>query len=161
MYDILVLAFQTDSTRVATLMLAHDGSNRSFDHIGIVEGHHDLTHHRNRSEWIDKVADIDQWYVRQFARFLDKLEKRQDVDGKSLLHNSMIVYGSGNADGNRHTHDNLPLVLAGGGGGTLSPGRYVQHNSKPTTNLFLSMADRLGIEGLARFGDSTGPLANI
>jgi hypothetical protein len=161
MYDILVLAFQTDSTRVATLMLAHDGSNRSFDHIGIVEGHHDLTHHRNRSEWIDKVADIDQWYVGQFAKFLDKLEKRQDVDGKSLLHNSMIVYGSGNADGNRHTHDNLPLLLAGGGGGTLSPGRYVQHGSKPTTNLFLSMADRLGIEGLARFGDSTGPLANI
>ena len=77
MYDILVLAFQTDSTRVATLMLAHDGSNRSFDHIGIVEGHHDLTHHRNRSEWIDKVADIDQWYVSQFARFLDKLEQAQ------------------------------------------------------------------------------------
>ena len=161
MYDTLVLAFQTDSTRVATLMLAHDGSNRSFDHIGIVEGHHDLTHHRNRSEWIDKVADIDRWYVSQFAKFLDKLEKIKDVDGKSLLHNSMIVYGSGNADGNRHTHDNLPLVLAGGGGGTLSPGRYVQHGSKPTTNLFLSMADRLGIEGLGRFGDSTGPLANI
>jgi Protein of unknown function (DUF1552) len=161
MYDTLVLAFQTDSTRVATLMLAHDGSNKSFDHIGIVEGHHDLTHHRNRSEWIDKVADIDRWYVSQFAKFLDKLEKSKDIDGKSLLHNSMIVYGSGNADGNRHTHDNLPLVLAGGGGGTLSPGRYVQHGSKPTTNLFLSMADRLGIEGLGRFGDSTGLLGDV
>ena len=161
MYDLLVLAFQTDSTRVATLMLAHDGSNRSFDHIGIFEGHHDLTHHRNRPEWIDKVADIDQWYVRQFATFLGKLEKHKDVDGKSLLHNSMIVYGSGNADGNRHTHDNLPLLLAGGGGGTLSPGRYVKHGSKPTTNLFLSMADRLGIDGLARFGDSTEPLGNV
>ena len=127
MYDLLVLAFQTDSTRVATLMLAHDGSNRSFEHIGIVEGHHDLSHHRNRSEWIDKVADIDRWYVSQFARFLDKLGKHKDIDGKSLLDNSMIVYGSGNADGNRHTHDNLPLLLAGGGGGTLSPGRYVRH----------------------------------
>ncbi len=161
MYDLLVLAFQTDSTRVATLMLAHDGSNRSFDHIGIVEGHHDLTHHRNRPEWIDKVADIDQWYVSQFAKFLGKLDQHKDVDGKSLLHNSMIVYGSGNADGNRHTHDNLPLLLAGGGGGTLSPGRYVKHGSKPTTNLFLSMADRLGIDGLSRFGDSTGPLGNV
>ena len=161
MYDVLVLAFQTDSTRVATLLLAHDGSNRSFEHIGIVEGHHDLSHHRNRSEWMDKVADIDRWYVSQFARFLEKLGKHKDVDGKSLLDNSMIVYGSGNADGNRHTHDNLPLLLAGGGGGTLAPGRYVQHGSKPATNLFLSMADRLGIKELIRFGDSTERLSNV
>ena len=161
MFDVLVIAFQTDSTRVATLMLAHDGSNRSFDHIGIVEGHHDLTHHRNNPEWIGKVADIDQWYVRQFATFLGKLENHKDIDGKSLLHNSMIVYGSGNADGNRHSHDNLPLLLAGGGGGTLSPGRYVKHGSKPATNLFLSIADRLGIDRLARFGDSTAPLGNV
>src|SRR5262249_40259584 len=104
MYDMLVLAFQTDSTRVATLLLAHDGSNRSFDHIGITEGHHDLTHHQNRKEWIDKVADIDLWYVQQFARFLDKLNQVKDADGRTLLHNSMIVYGSGNADANRHTH---------------------------------------------------------
>jgi Protein of unknown function (DUF1552) len=161
MYDLLVLAFQTDSTRVATLMLAHDGSNRSFEHIGIVEGHHDLSHHRNRQEWIDKVADIDQWYVQQFAIFLDKLGKVKDADGHSLLHNSMIVYGSGNADGNRHTHDNLPFLLAGGGGGTLTPGRYVKHGSKPASNLFLSIADRVGIEGLRRFGDSTGPISDV
>jgi hypothetical protein len=87
MFDMLALAFQTDSTRVATLLLAHDGSNRSFEHIGITEGHHDLTHHQNRQDWVDKVADIDQWYVRQFARFLDGLAKTPDVDGKSLLHN--------------------------------------------------------------------------
>ena len=161
MYDLLVLAFQTDSTRVATLLLAHDGSNRSFDHIGIFEGHHDLSHHRNRAEWVDKVADIDRWYATQFATFLGKLDMQKDVDGKSLLHNSMIVYGSGNADGNQHTHDNLPFLLAGGGGGSLSPGRYVKHGSKPATNLFLSMADRLGIDGLARFGDSTERLGNI
>jgi hypothetical protein len=161
MYDVLLLAFQTDSTRVATLLLAHDGSNRSFEHIGIVEGHHDLSHHRNQSEWMDKVADIDRWYVSQFARFLEKLGKHKDVDGKSLLDNSMIVYGSGNADGNRHTHDNLPLLLAGKGGGTLTAGRYVQHGSKPATNLFLSMADRLGVHGLVRFGDSTERLGNV
>ena len=161
MFDMLVLAFQTDSTRVATLMLAHDGSNRSFDHIGISEGHHDLTHHQNRPDWIEKVADIDLWYVRQFARFLEKLQATKDADGNPLLHNSMIVYGSGNADGNRHTHSNLPVVLAGGGGGTLTPGRYVKHGSKPLTNLFLSMADRLGLSDLERFGDSAGRLGDV
>jgi hypothetical protein len=161
MYDMMALAFQTDTTRVATLLLAHDGSNRSFDQIGIVEGHHDLTHHQNRKDWIDKVADIDRWYVEQFAKFLVKLEKLTDADGKSVLHNSMIVYGSGNADGNRHTHSNLPWLLAGGGGGTLKPGRYVKHGSKPATNLFLGMAQRLGVKKLDRFGDSTAVLDNI
>jgi hypothetical protein len=161
MYDLLLLAFQTDSTRVATFLLGHDGSNRSFDQIGISEGHHDLTHHRNRKEWIDKVSDIDQWYVRQFALFLEKLQQTKDVDGNSLLYNSMIVYGSGNADANRHTHSNLPVVLAGAGGGTLTPGRYVKHGSKPMTNLFLSLADRLGLRGLERFGDSTDRLGNV
>jgi hypothetical protein len=161
MYDIVHLAFQTDSTRVATLLLAHDGSNRSFDHIGISEGHHDLTHHMDRKDWIAKVADIDQWYVKQFAKFLDKLQQTKEVDGTSLLHNSILLYGSGNADGNRHTHTNLPMVLAGAGGGTLKPGRYVKHDSKPMTNLFLSMASRLGIQDLDRFGDSTGQLQNV
>jgi hypothetical protein len=161
LYDMMILAFQTDSTRIATFLLAHDGSNRSFDQIGISEGHHDLTHHQNRKEWIDKVADIDMWYVQQFARFLDKLEQVKDVDGQSLLHNSMIVFGSGNADGNRHTHTNLPLLLAGGGGGVLHTGRYVKHNGKPMSDLFLSMAHTLGVRNLERFGDSTGPLTNI
>jgi hypothetical protein len=161
MYDMLVLAFQTDTTRVATLLLAHDGSNRSFDQIGITEGHHDLTHHMNRKDWIDKVADIDLWYARQFAKFLEKLDAVKDADGKSLLHNSMIVYGSGNADANRHTHSNLPLVLAGAGGGALTPGRFVKHGSKPMTNLFLGMAHRLNLRKLDRFGDSTGALGDI
>ncbi|HZV05173.1 MAG TPA: DUF1552 domain-containing protein [Gemmataceae bacterium] len=161
MFDLMVLAFQTDSTRIITFLLAHDGSNRSFDQIGISEGHHDLTHHQNRKEWIDKVADIDLWYVQQFAKLLDKLNQVKDVDGKSLLHNSMIVYGSGNADGNRHTHANLPLLLAGAGGGAFRTGRYVKHSSKPMSNLFLSMAHTLGMRKLERFGDSTGPLTDV
>ncbi|HWX21731.1 MAG TPA: DUF1552 domain-containing protein [Candidatus Binatia bacterium] len=161
MYDLLLVAFQTDSTRVATLLLAHDGSNRSFREIGISEGHHDLSHHEGQAERIAKVAEIDRWYVKQFANFLQKLQATKDVDGNSLLHNSMIVYGGGNADGNRHTHTNLPIVLAGAGGGTLTPGGYVNHGSKPATNLFLSLADRLGIEGLERFGDSTGRLGQV
>src|SRR4051812_2452027 len=93
MFDVLLLAFQTDSTRVVSLMIAHDGSNRSFDHIGIFEGHHDLTHHQNRADWIEKVADIDLWYARQFGKFLEKLQQTKDVDGNPLLHNSMILYG--------------------------------------------------------------------
>jgi hypothetical protein len=161
LFDMLVLAFQTDTTRIATLLLAHDGSNRSFDQIGISEGHHDLTHHRNLKDRIDKVADIDLWYVQQFATFLDKLRQAKDVDGNTLLHNSLIVYGSGNADGNRHTHTNLPVVLAGGGGGALNPGRFVKHGGKPLTDLYLRMAHTLGVSKLDRFGDSSGPLVNV
>jgi hypothetical protein len=161
MFDMMTMAFQTDSTRIATLLLAHDGSNRPFAEIGVPEGHHDLSHHFGNEEKIKKVAEIDLWYVQQFALFLKKLEQTKDVDGNSLLHNSMILYGSGNADGNRHTHVNLPIILAGGGGGTLAPGRYVQHGSQPASNLFLSLADRMGVEGLARFGDSSGRLANV
>ena len=161
MFEILTLAFQTDSTRVATLLLAHDGSNRSFAEIGVPEGHHDLSHHFDDQEKIRKVSDIDLWYVTQFAKFLRQLEQTKDVDGHSILHNSMIVYGGGNADGNRHTHVNLPVVLAGSAGGALTPGRYVKQGSKPMTNLFLSMADRMGIRNLERFGDSTGRLTNI
>lgn len=161
MYDLLLLAFQSDTTRVGTLLLAHDGSNRPFEDIGVTEGHHDLTHHQNRPEWIAKVSDIDLWYVRQFARFLDRLNQTMDVDGKSLLHNSMIVYGGGNADANRHTHSNLPIVLAGAGGGTLKTGRHVKHGGKPVTNMFLSLADRCGVKSLENFGDSTGRLEDI
>jgi hypothetical protein len=161
MYDMLLLAFQTDSTRVATLLLAHDGSNRPFGEIGVSEGHHDLSHHQNRPEWVQKVAKIDLFYAEQFARFLGKLRATKDVDGNSLLHNSQIVYGSGNADGNRHTHMDLPIVLAGAGGGALNPGRYVKLGATPTTNLFLSMAHRAGLRGLQRFGDSTGALSDV
>ena len=161
MFDMLLLAFQTDSTRVATMLIAAEGSNRTFTEIGIAEGHHNLTHHHNDSDMISKVKQIDLWYAKQLAAFLQKMDQTKDVDGQSLLHNSMIVYGSGNADGNRHTHTNLPILLAGNGGGTLNPGRYTQTDSTPLTNLFLGMADRMGVEGLERHGDSTGRLKTI
>jgi hypothetical protein len=161
MFEILTLAFQTDSTRVATLLLAHDGSNRSFAEIGVPEGHHDLSHHFGNAEKIHKVSEIDQWYVKQLASFLQKLDQTKDVDGKSLLHNSMIVYGSGNADGNRHSHTNLPIVFAGTGGGTLKTGRFVKYDLTPATNLYLSMANRMGLRNLSNFGDSTGPLSDV
>ncbi len=161
MYDLMVLAFQTDSTRIASFLLHNEGSNRAFPEIGIAEGHHFLTHHQNKQEMIDKVAEIDLWYMRQFARFLEKLDQTKEADGHSLLHNSMIVYGSGNADANRHTHVNLPVILAGGGAGTLTPGRHLKAGGVPMSNLFLSMADRLGVKALDRHGDSTGRLTVI
>ena len=161
MFDMLILAFQTDSTRIATVLLAGEGSNRTFNEIGLSEGHHNLTHHFNNPEMIAKVKEIDLWYVKQFAAFLEKMQQTKDIDGKSLLHNSMIMYGSGNADGNRHSHDNLPILLAGRGGGTLQSGRYSKLSRTPLTNLFLSMSDRMGGEKLVRHGDSTGRLSVV
>jgi hypothetical protein len=158
MFDMLALAFQTDSTRVATLLVSKEGSNRSFADIGIASGHHDLSHHKNTPEIIEKVKLIDRWYITRFARFLEKMQNTEDVDGKSLLDHSMILYGSGNADGNRHTHEDLPIVLAGGGSSTLKPGRYVKAAGVPITNLFLTMADAMGAKGVESHGDSTGRL---
>jgi uncharacterized protein DUF1552 len=157
MFDMMLLAFQTDSTRVATLLLAGEGSERTFPQLGISEGHHNLSHHQDRQAQMDKVQKIDAWYMQQFAKFLEKMKETPDGDGQSLLHNSAILYGSGNADGNRHTHSNLPIVLAGSGGGKLIPNRYLKKDGEPLTNLFLSMADCVGAE-MPRHGDSTGRL---
>jgi hypothetical protein len=158
MFDMLALAFQTDSTRVATMLISREGSNRSFADIGIASGHHDLTHHKNSPEIIEKVKLIDRWYMQRFAAFLEKMQSTEDIDGKSLLDHSMILYGSGNADGNRHTHEDLPIVLAGGGSGAMKTGRYVKTAGVPITNLFLSMADAMGAKGIESHGDSTGRL---
>ena len=162
MFDMLHLAFQTDNTRVATFMIAGDGNNRDFAEIGVNDGHHNLSHHGGKQDWIEKVEKIDHWYVSQLAYFLEKMAATKDVDGHSLLHNSQIVYGSANADGNRHSHTNLPVLLAGHGGGTFTPGCHTKFNDEPVTNLFLSMMDRIGgTQRMERFGDSTGRLAKI
>jgi hypothetical protein len=159
MCDMLLLAFQTDSTRIATVTLAPEGSNRSFADIGIAEGHHNLTHHKNDAKIIEKVKEIDRWYVQRLATFLEKMQSTEDVDGRSLLDNSMVLYGSGNADGNRHTHVNLPILLAGSGGGAFRTGRYVDAGGKPITNLYLTMAAAMGAARIEKHGDSTGHLA--
>jgi hypothetical protein len=161
MFDMLHLAFQTDSTRVATFMIHGDGSNINFSDIGVNDGHHNLSHHGNKADWMEKVRIIDHWYVQQLAYFLEKMDATKDIDGHSLLHNSQIVYGCGNGDGNRHAHSNLPVLLAGNAGGTLNGGRFTRYGGVPVTNLFLSMMDRIAPNDIARFGDSTGRLANI
>jgi hypothetical protein len=161
MFDLLAMAFETDSTRVATLLLAGDGSNRSYPQIGIPEGHHYCSHHRNDPDLMEKIGKIDRYYMERFARFLRALDAKQDVDGRSVLHNSMIVYGCGNSDGNRHTHHNLPIVLAGAGGGTLNTGHYRRLGGEPMSNLFLSLTDLMGAKGVERIGDSSGRIKAV
>jgi hypothetical protein len=156
MMDMLVLAFRTDSTRVSTFLLAHDGSNRNFGEIGVPDGHHNISHHQRRPENLEKIAKIDRFYMEQFAYFIDQLKTTEDVDGKSILHNSMIVYGGGISDGNRHNHDDLPIVLAGNGGGAFKTGRHVDLGENvPLNNLYLRMLEEFGVNQ-RRFGDSTG-----
>ena len=157
MFDILVLAFQTDSTRVATLMVADAGSNRTYPEIDVRDGHHEMSHHQNDAHKIEQIAKIDKYLVERFAYFLQKLKSTTEGDS-NLLNNSMILYGSAISDGNRHNHDDLPIILAGRGGGTIDSGRYVVHsNETPLNNLFLSMADRMGAK-LDSLGDSKGLL---
>jgi Protein of unknown function (DUF1552) len=159
MFDMLLLAFQSDSTRIATMIIAPEGDNRSFPEIGLSEGHHNLSHHDNNPDPIEKVKKIDLFYTQQLAGFLEKMAQMKDVDGTTLLHNSMILYGSGNADGNSHTHTNLPILVAGSAGGRLATGRYLKVQPQPLTNLFLTMGDAMGATGIQRHGDSTGRLA--
>jgi hypothetical protein len=161
MFELMALAFQTDSTRVISLMLGHDGDNRSYDFLGISEGHHDLTHHQNREDRVTKVEQIDQWYAKQFEKLIRRLDESVDVDGNSVLHNSMILFGSGNADGNRHTHTDLPILMAGSAGGAFSPGRFVDYQGVPLANLYLKMTETLGIESVDQFGDSNGVLGDV
>ena len=161
MMDMLVLAFQTDSTRISTFMLAHDGSNRSFKEIGVNDGHHNLSHHQNNPEILEKIAKIDQFYTAQLAYFLQRLRDTKESGGRSILDNSMIVYCGGLSDGNRHAHDNLPVILAGRAGGALTPGKHLALTEKtPMTNLYVRMLNVLGVPG-DRFGDSTGELKTI
>lgn len=160
MYDVMALAFQTDTTRVATFIVAHDGSNRPYPFIGVNDGHHDLSHHGNDEDKKKQIARINRFHLDQFAYFLKRLRETQEGEG-SLLDNCMVVYGSGIADGNAHAHSDLPVLLCGQGGGTLTPGRHIRvAKETPMSNLFLEMMDRMGVRE-ERFGDSTGRLSEL
>jgi hypothetical protein len=158
--DLLVLAFQADITRVSTLVFANEGSNRPYPFIDVREGHHDLSHHANDRTKLQKIATINRFHVTQFAYMLGKLKNIREGDG-TLLDNCMIAYGSGNSDGNRHNHDDLPVLLVGRGSGTIRTGRHVRYRQNtPLNNLWLSMLDRMGTS-VEVLGDSTGRLANL
>lgn len=161
MMDMQILAFQTDSTRISTLLLAHDGSNRSFKEIGVPEGHHYLSHHQQDQAKMSKIEKIDQYYMRQFAYYLERMSTTKEANGKSLLDNSMVVYCSGLSDGNRHRHDDLPVIVAGSAGGRFQPGRHVKFSGNtPMSNLHLRMLHEIGVK-TDRFGDSTGVFDKI
>ena len=161
MMDMMVLAFKTDSTRISTFLMAHDGSTRSFPEIGVSDGHHNISHHQGKADNLEKLAKIDAFYMEQLAYFLDRLKSTPDVDGKSLLHNSMIVYGGCISDGDRHNHNDLPIIVAGNAGGAFTPGRHVDLGEDvPLSNLYLRMLEEFGVKD-KRFGDSTGALRKI
>jgi hypothetical protein len=160
MSDLLTLAFQTDSTRVVTVLLALEQSPRAYPEIGIPEAHHGLTHHQGDKEKIEKVTQINCFHAKQFAYLLEKLRSTPDGDG-TLLDHSMITYGSGLSDGNAHDHANLPTVLAGRGCGALKPGRCVRYPKEtPMGNLYVAMLDRMGVP-VESLGDSTGELGYL
>jgi hypothetical protein len=160
MFDLLVLAFQTDSTRISTFVMAHDGSERSYPGIGVPEGHHTLSHHRDDEEKIQKLIRINRLHMTQFAYLLNRLKSVREGEG-TLLDNCMIVYGSGISDGNSHAHDNLPVLVAGKGGGAIQTGRHIRFNREtPLNNLYLSMLDRVGVPA-DKVGDSTGKLVEL
>ena len=160
MCDLLVLAWQTDSTRIATLLFANEFSNRPYPFIGVRDGHHDISHHGNREDNFAKLRLINRFHVEQFAYLLGRLRATREGDS-NLLERSLLVYGSGNSDGNRHNHDNLPILLAGRGNGRLRPGRHVRLPAEqPLANLWVSLLDKMGAP-VESFGDSTGPLNGL
>ncbi len=160
MFDLLHVAFQTDQTRVATFMIAREGSSRAYRELGISDGHHPLTHHRNDIEMMDKITKINAFHIELFAHFLKRLKETPDGDG-SLLDHSLIVYGSGISDGNRHSHHDLPVLVAGRGNGAAKPGSHIIYPKEtPMTNLFVTLLDRAGVPA-ETLGDSTGKLADL
>lgn len=157
MMDIMVLAMQTDSTRIFSFMYTNAGSNRSYPQIGVRSGHHELSHHQKNKDKMRKIAQIDRHLIGHLGYFLDRLAKVSEGDA-TLLDNSMILYGSGISDANRHRHHDLPILLAGGGGGTIDSGRHVVYpTDTPLTNLYKTMLERMGAP-VKQIGDSTGTL---
>jgi hypothetical protein len=160
MSDLMVIAFQTDMTRVVSFMMAREGSNRSYRSIGVADGHHSVTHHQNDPEKIAKTIKIDELHVKSFAYLIDRLNATPDGDG-TLLDHSMILYGSSIGDGNVHTHHDLPLVLVGGAAGKIKGGRHIRYGDEtPMNNLLLTMLDKAGVPG-EKLGDSTGKLDQL
>jgi hypothetical protein len=160
MSDLMVIAFQTDMTRVVSFMMAREGSNRSYRSIGVSDGHHSVTHHQNDPEKIAKTMKINELHVQSFSYLLDRLKATPDGDG-TLLDHSLILYGSSISDGNAHTHHDLPLLLAGGSACDVKGGRHIRYPEQtPMNNLLVTMLDKAGVK-TENLGDATGTLAQL
>jgi len=157
MYDMMILAFRMDVTRISTFMLGNGGSNKRFEELDVLDGHHTLSHHRNNAEMVEKIRKIDRYYAQGFAKFVKKMADTPDGRG-SLLDHSMVLFGSGICDGNRHNHENLPIVMAGRANKSIDTGRLISYRREtPLCNLYMSMLDRMNVD-VAEFGDATGRL---
>ncbi|MCH2136045.1 MAG: DUF1552 domain-containing protein [Phycisphaerales bacterium] len=159
MNELIILAWRLDLTRVVTFMWANEGSNRAYRNLGIAEGHHHLSHHGGEASMVDQIRAINRFQMEEFAYFLSRLQDTPDGGG-SLLDNAMVLFGGAIGDGNRHNHDDLPIVLAGDGGGLEHSGHMRAPKGTPLCNLHLSLLDRLGVPA-ETFGDSTGRLSGI
>jgi len=161
MGDMLVMAFQTDLTRVSTFMFANEGSNRSYPMVGVSEGHHEISHHGKDPQKLDAKRRIDTFHVSQLAYILNRMNAVQDGDGGTLLDNCMIVFGGGISDGDQHNHDDLPILFAGSAGGAISTGKHINYrNGTPLNNLYLAMLEKAGLP-VETLGDSSGVLAPL
>jgi len=168
MFDLIALAFACDATRIVTFMVANALSQRTYPWLDITAGHHDISHHMNDANNIAQLAKIGAWEMQQLGYFFDKLKAVPDVvEGQNVLHNSAIFCSSDISDGNRHNHDDMPIVLGGHGGGKLTPGQHISFTPKARTdpkqkvsNLLVTMLEAAGVTG-AQFGDSTGPIAGV
>jgi len=157
MTDMITIAFQADLTRVLTFLMTREGTSRSYREIGIADGHHPCTHHQGKPELMEKVTQINEYHTTQLAGWLQKLKSIPEGDS-NLLDNSMIVYGAGLSDGNRHLHEDLPTLLIGRGGNHFRPGRRVIFRKEtPMANFHMTLMDRMGVP-VENFGDGTGPL---
>ncbi|QEH32644.1 hypothetical protein OJF2_11230 [Aquisphaera giovannonii] len=159
MFELMALSFQTDTTRIATFMYANEGSTRPYPSIGVPEGHHDLSHHGGDRRKHEKLKKINRLHVELLAQLLGRLQSIREGE-HSVLDNTTLVYGSGISDGDRHNHDDLPVLVAGTGAGTLKTGRHIAYSPRPLNNLYLSLLDRFGVK-TDRLGDSTGRLENL
>jgi len=160
MGDMMVLAFQADLTRVSTFMFANEGSNRSYRQIGIAEGHHELSHHGRAPEKLAKIRQINRFHIEQLSYIAQKMQSIKEGNG-TLLDNTMLVYGGGISDGDRHNHNDLPVMMLGRGGGRVKAGQHVRYqDGTPMTNLFITMFDKMGIP-IEHLGDSNGKLTQV
>jgi hypothetical protein len=160
MFDLQILAFQADVTRVSTLLFGREASVRTYNEIGVSDPHHPISHHRNMADSIEKITKINTYHTSLFAYFLEKMKATKDGDG-SLLDHSMLVYGGAICDGNSHSHRDLPLLVAGRGDGRLKTGRHIEYaKGTPMTNLYLTLLDRMNVP-TERLGDSTGQLEHL
>jgi hypothetical protein len=160
MFDLQLMAFQTDITRVITFMMSREVSPRSYPELGIPDPHHGLSHHQDNPRQMEKLAQVNRHHVEQLAYFMDKLSNTQDGE-QSLLENIVMLYGCGISDGNKHLHTDLPVLLAGGGSGTLQGGRHIRVTEEtPISNLQLTMLQNFGVQRDV-LGDSTGTISGL